>query len=264
MMKRILCLLAVLTLLCSAALAEPRYPAQKGIATDGAAVLSVKVLEDLRKLDKRLDKEDMPRLYIVTVDFLDGEDVQIYADTLFDRWDLDDDEMLLLISVGEESYALAAGKNVDRLVSAATQEKLLVATFHEPFMAQQYDVAVAQFVPALVQELNKACGENVKTSDLFRDTSSGLIVNWASTMPTSTSTGSGFSLTRADKATGFSPLTVIIIVVLLLLVFGSFRKSRPRKQPPQKPEKQPDKPVYFKPRQKPQQPPQYFKPRNHR
>lgn len=266
MIKRILCLLWVLLMACPA-LAEPRYPSQSGVATDNAAVLSVKLLEDLRTLDKRLDRADVPQLYIVTVDFLDGADVQSYADALFERWELDEDELLLLIAVGEESYAIAAGKNVDRLVSPTTQEKLLTTAFQEPFLSQQYDAAVGQFVPALVSELNKACGTSVKTEDLFRSSSSSLIVNWASTLPASEESGEGFSLTRADKRSGFSFLTVIIIVVLLVLLFGSFRKTRGGKRkgrPPQ--ESAPDRdapPVYFKPRQKPQTP-QYFKPRNPR
>ena len=263
MMKRILCLLAALLLMGCTALAEPRYPESKGVVTDSAGVLSTSVLSDLRKLDKRLDKAEVPQMVVVTVDFLDGTDVQTYAQTLFERWELDEDEMLLLVCVGEESYALVCGRQVDRLVSPATQQELLATVFHEPFMAQQYDVAVTQFVPAMVQELNKACGESVKTSDLFRKFSNGIFGNWAFSLPGSDKEDEDIPV-RVSRSSGFSLLPVILIVGVLFLVFGRRGKKEPKGNPPaQAAQPANGRPQYFKPRQKPQTP-QYFKPRNPR
>lgn len=264
MLKRFLCVILLL-LMATSALAEPRYPVQSGVATDGAAVLSVNVLQDLRTLDKRLDHADAPRLCIVTVDFLDGTDVQSYADALFLRWKLPEDTLLLLLAVGEESYAISAGRNVDRLVAPSVQQKLLSAHLHEPFLSQRYDAAVAAFASAIVHEYNKACGTSVRTDDLFRSVSASLFDNWASTISlTSADLPSDPILTREDKHTGFSLLKVILIVVLLVLLFGSFRKVKRAKHPyapsaPAKPTGE-NKPVYFKPHvKKPAE--QYFKPR---
>ena len=265
MFKRFLCLLLLL-LMAATALAEPRYPAQTGVATDGAAVLSVSLLEDLRTLDKRLERADTPHIYVVTVDFLDGTDVQTYADALFLRWKLPDDAVLLLLAVGEESYAVSAGRNADRLVSPAIQQKLLTTHLHESFLAQRYDAAVAGFIAAVVNEFNKACGSAVKTDDLFRSASVSLFDNWASTLGHTSATVPAADpiLTREDKTTGFSLLKVILIVVLLVLIFGSFRKVKRAAHPyapsqPAKPDNE-NKTVYFKPHvKKPAE--QYFKPR---
>lgn len=268
MLKRILCLFLLLLMTAATAMAEPRYPAQTGVATDGAAVLSVRLLQDLRTLDKRLDRADAPHLYVVTVDFLDGSDAQAYADALFQRWHLPEDAMLLLLAVGEECYAISSGRNVDRLVAPAIQQKLLMTYLHEPFLAQRYDAAVAGFASAVVNEFNKACGSAVRTDDLFRNASATLFDNWAGTQShASAALPAGSILTREDKGTGFSLLKVIFIVVLLVLIFGSFRKVRRAGHPyapskPTKPEKEEkeEKTVYFKPHvKKPAE--QYFKPR---
>lgn len=280
MMKRILCLLAAL-LLCSAAFADPRYPDQSGVATDAASVLSVKVVEDLRKLDKRLNKAEAPRLYIATVDFLDATDAQTYADELFDRWDLDDDEVLLILCVGEESYAIAAGKNARRILSDNALNKLLAGSLHEPFLDMRYDEALASFAKGFAIEVERTCGVTIKTEDLFRNVTGSLFGGWASTqqrVPASEEDGESF-LTRQDKSSGFSLLSVLIIVALLFLVFGTFRKSRKMRAPAPEaaggdaPEggktpasAEPGKkqyPVYFKPREK-KPTPQYFKPRKPR
>ena len=264
MLKRILCVILLL-LMTTAALAEPRYPSQSGVATDGAAVLSAKLLEDLRTLDKRLEHADMPRIYVVTVDFLDGMDVQSYADALFQRWKLPEDAMLLLLAVGEESCAIASGRNVDRLVSPSVQQQLLNTHLYEPYLAQRYDAAVAAYVSAVVAEYNKACGTSVRTDDLFRSVSASLFDNWASTQShASVSAPAESILTREDKGTGFSLLKVLLIVVLLVLLFGSFRKAKRAAHPyaPSRPADKAaaDKPVYFKPHvKKPAE--QYFKPR---
>ncbi len=259
MLKRILCLLAVLLLTIPAA-AEPRYPSKSGVATDAAAVFSISLLEDLRKLDKRLDKADAPQLYIATVDFLDGADVESYVNALFSRWNLEDDEMLLLIAVGEEAYAIASGKNVDRLVSQTTQTKLLSGHFREPFMNQQYDAAVAAFVPALALEFSKACGKTIRTDDLFGSSSSSLIVDWASNLSRYTTRDEEESIiSREEENTGFSLLKVAVIIVLLVLIFGSFKRMR-KEQKPLRVTRRREPHVYFKPRQqKPVE--QYFQPR---
>lgn len=224
MMKRMLCLLLLACLVMSCAAAEPRYPARTGETTDAAAVLSHTTLEDLRKLDDRLDDADMPQLVIVTVDFLDGQEVQAYADALFTRWKLDEDEILLLMAVGEDKYALSAGQDVNRLISSSTQQKLLISAFEAPFLGQQYDQAIAAWAPALVQELNKVCEEAANTDGLFGRSSTGLFSQWASSLRQPEPDSSSDSLlTRVDRQTGFSLLKVILIVAVLMLFFGSFR-----------------------------------------
>ena len=261
MMKRLFSILLLLCMLCTVAAAEPRYPAKAGVTTDAAAVLSHETLEDLRTLDSRLDKADALRLFIVTVDFLDAQPVQDYADALFDRWNLDDDELLLLIAVGEESCAIAAGRNADRLLAPATQAKLLAGSFTEPFLAQRYDEAVSAFVPALVREINKVCGTSVPTDGLFSRKSDSMIVDWAGSLlrDHDDDDDEDSVLTREDRRTGFSVLKVVAIVAILLVAFGSFgRKGKaPRK------EKQPKQTQYFTKKPAGKKPtPQYFKPRH--
>lgn len=235
MMKRICSLLLLLCLAVTCACAEPRYPTQTGETTDAAAVLSHTTLEDLRALDSLLDKADALRLRIATVDFLDGADADDYAEALFERWSLDDEDILLLMAVGEDKYAIAAGEDVDRLLAPSTLNKLLAASFEEPFMNQQYDQAIAAYMPVLVQEINKVCGTSVSTSGLFGRSSTGLFDNWASSLRQKDASAPGESvLTRADAQTGFSLLKVALIIAVLLIVFGSFRFNSRRNPRPGK------------------------------
>lgn len=228
---RLIPAVCLLLCLCLCATAEPRYPADGGETTDAAGVLAHTTLEDLRTLDSRLSKADALRLKIVTVDFLDGANVQDYADALFDRWHVSEDTMLLLLAVGEDRYAVTSGKDVNRLISPATQSKLLAACLEEPFLQQEYDAAIASFVPALVNEVNKVYNVSVKTDGLFGRASDSMFSGWADKLQGIQDTGnaSEFFLTQEDKSTGFSLVKVVLIVAVLLLTFGTWKKLPPKK-----------------------------------
>lgn len=230
MLKRFTCVMLLFCMalsLCLCASAEPRYPSRTGHTTDAAAVLAHTTLEDLKALDDRLNAADALRLKLVTVDFLDGADAEDYAAALFERWRLSEDDLLILMAVGEDRYAFEAGKDVDRLLPPGVQSKLLATHFEDAFLRQEYDAAIAAFVPALVSEVNKVYGVNVSTSGLFGRSSTSLFSNWASKLEYGASVVEDAAesfLTREDEDTGFSLVKVILTILLLMVVFGSRKK----------------------------------------
>lgn len=226
---RLILTACLLTALCLTGFAEPRYPASSGETTDAAGVISHTTLEDLRTLDRRMDKEDTLRLKIATVDFLDASDVNSYAEALFDRWALDSDDILLLMAVGEDLYAVEAGKDADKLVPPAMMSKLLAAHFEQPFLQQEYDAAIAAFIPALVTEINKADRVSVSTDGLFGRSGANMFADWAVKLQEGAQTletAAESIFTREDRSTGFSFIKVILTVILLMVIFGNGRRKR--------------------------------------
>lgn len=214
---------------CDAAKIAPRYPKQDGYATDAAQILSSTTLEDLGTVDKRLDQADVLRLKIATVDFLDGQEVGAYADALFDRWDLDDEDVLLLLAVGNGEYAISAGSDAARKLTPALQQELLQQHV-KPMLDKKekdYEGAVVDFTLAFVSETNRLYGKRISTSGLFGKSASGLIDRIGQLHFGLTDDDDGSFFTREDKGTGFSFLKVVLIVVVLLVIFGS-RSSKTR------------------------------------
>lgn len=166
-MKRFFALLAALLLWPSIVWAAPRYPARQEAVSDAAAVLSAQTVADLRTLADALEDEDAPSIFVVTVDFLDGEGIEDYAAGLRDAWKLGRNDLLLLMAVGEDKFTLTGGERVDERLSASTRRKLLAANFEAPFLRQDYDGAIAAFMPALVREINKAWNCDVRVKGLF-------------------------------------------------------------------------------------------------
>ena len=102
---RVLCLMLAALLLCGTALAEPRYPDKTADATDAALLLSADTLKDWNELATRVKSATGVRLYLATVDFLDGASLADYGAGLRSKWGLDDDSLLLLMAAGEDTFA---------------------------------------------------------------------------------------------------------------------------------------------------------------
>lgn len=241
MMKRFLSLLVAMLVLfvCLPACAAPRYPERQGGTTDAAAVLSQSTLRDLATYAQRLKDETDIDLFVVTVDFLDGETLSSYGEGLFAQWKLDDDSLLLLLAVGEDKFATFSGKDVTRRLSRQVQDKLLSTSLEGPFLRQAYDEAIANFIPALTQEINKAFNADVSVGGLFGQAGSESlsVEEWADEWarrwdaahdeePAPDSVGD--RVTREDKSTGFSLGKVLLTVFLLMVIFGNFSDRRGR------------------------------------
>ena len=241
MMKRFLSLLVAMLVLCAClpACAAPRYPERQGGTTDAAAVLSQSTLRDLATYAQRLKDETDIELFVVTVDFLDGETLSSYGEGLFTQWKLDDDSLLLLLAVGEDKFATFSGRDVTRHLSRQVQDKLLSTSLEGPFLRQAYDEAIASFIPALTQEINKAFDADVSVGGLFGQAGSESlsVEEWADEWarrwdaahdeePAPDSVGD--RVTREDKSTGFSLGKVLLTVFLLMVIFGNFSDRRGR------------------------------------
>lgn len=242
MMKRFLSLLVAMLVLCAClpACAAPRYPERQGGTTDAAAVLSQPTLRDLSTYAQRLKDETDIDLFVVTVDFLDGETLSSYGEGLFAQWKLDDDSLLLLLAVGEDKFATFSGKDVTRRLSRQVQDKLLSTSLEGPFLRQAYDEAVASFIPALTQEINKSFDADISVAGLFGQAEAETlsVEEWADEWARrwnsahdgedSAPDDMGSRVTREDKSTGFSLGKVLLTVFLLMVIFGNFSDRRGR------------------------------------
>lgn len=233
-MKRFCLIMLLLLSVCAAALAQPRYPAgdDEAVVVDAACVLSVSTARDVEKLSGRLEDEADVRLVVVTVDFLDGEKLDDYAQGLRDEWFLDQDEdLLLLMAVGEDQCGLYPGEDVG--LSRATLQKLVTTHFQSAFLAQRYDDAIAELMPALVDEINKRHGTDVSAAGLFgvtAQTQANSSQNvWSSryerAQSESTPSPDDRVTYRGDDS-GYSLGKVVLIVLLLMTIFGRRRHRR--------------------------------------
>ena len=167
-MRKILCLLLCL-LLPLGAFAEPRMPEWRGNINDSADILTAQTLADLSEFSKQLSQQAGVDLHVATVHFLDGLDAQAYAARLFEKWELDDTDLLLLGVAGEDSFAAVMGSGAERTLGRTNTENLLYLSsdFGSLFRSQRYDDAMAAFAVGLNTLTEKQTGGAVRLDGLF-------------------------------------------------------------------------------------------------
>ncbi len=153
--QRLLLLVVVLLLTVSCAYAEPRYNDKAETISDFANVFSADTISTLNEYNTTLKQKIGVTLYVTTVHFLDGQDVKTYANTLFTRWNLGSDDLLLLLAVGEDTFYTAAGSNISKKFPESSREVLFSSTFLTKYLALDYDGAMLEYIPKLTDVLSK-------------------------------------------------------------------------------------------------------------
>jgi len=166
MQKRFLCLLVMIVCLCAfPALARVTYPEKRGYVNDDAAVLSMQTAKDIDLLNDRMNGAEFT---VVTRHFLGGADAQEYCKGLFDYWWLDEDDVLLLLVIGEERYAVVMGDAVKSCMSEEQLSSLLSSQLRAPFINERdYDGAIGSFLLSVSAQIARGMGENLNTGGLF-------------------------------------------------------------------------------------------------
>lgn len=214
MMKRLVACLLALLLCCNLAMAEPRYPERRTEVCDNACVLSASTHADLTALNHKLKGL---RIWVAAVDFLDGESLNDYGQGLRKEWQLDDEDLLLLMAVGEDQYGFFAGED---WFDQSVLNKLLSVHFARPFLAQDYDAAVAALMPALAEEIGKVYGQRLDLDGMFGVTTSSAAWTreWEERFREEAWQG------EQEDSIGVGK--VILTVVLLLVIFGNHKNKR--------------------------------------
>jgi len=148
--------------------AETEYPPRpQGTVADLAGVLGETAISDLETLSQRVEEETGGQIFVLTRHFLGGMNVQTYADKVFEVWNLGDMDVLALMVIGEESYALSFGATARGGVSADTRTSLLATHFRSAFLDRRYDDAAADLTVSLGETLCRAFGGSLNTKGLF-------------------------------------------------------------------------------------------------
>lgn len=169
---------AVALLLCFLVLTTGAAPANGDVFTtessmvymyndvvDDAGVLSEQTIADVSTLNERADI----RFTVATRHFLGGREAQSYCDELFNAWNLGSYDVLLLLVIGEERYAVTLGSDVTGYYLSSEQvNSLLSSKLRQPFLQDRdYDGAVGSFLLAAASQVARANGSTLYTGGLF-------------------------------------------------------------------------------------------------
>lgn len=152
-MSRWVCLVLAAVLCLSCALgAMPTKPAN-GYVADAANVLSSETVSHIVSQNETLTSKTGAAIVVVTVDFLDGKDIDDYATDLFNEWGIGDAErdngLLILLAIGEDNYYALQGSGLESALPTSKLADYNDTYLEDHFAAGEYDSGVLELFDAL-------------------------------------------------------------------------------------------------------------------
>ena len=246
-------MVTVMLLFCTAAMADARYPARVGVLTDDANALNQTVAGDIAAYAAKVESATDVKLNVAIVQFLDGEPVQSYADTLFTRWALGENDLLVMGAAAEDTFAVSAGTAVRQKLSDSSLKSMLYSSgFADAFKTQQYDTAFGSLFTAFNDLLNKQYAQSVALDNLFKayqpsaqtqtgtqnastvndvvqsvvDSTSQLWSNALNSITDNVTDYQNYHQQHVENGNGLTPGGWIVLVIIVLIVFGQSGPAR--------------------------------------
>ena len=157
-----LVVMVILLMSFTSAFAGVVEPSDSFYVTDEADVISDSTEQYI--IEKNADLEDAcgGQIVVVTVDFLDGMDIEDYAYKLFNEWEIGDEEenngILLLLTIGEENYWCMQGKGLENSLTAGDIDDILYYYLEPDFAEGDYDAGVRSVFDQLYSEVTDIYG----------------------------------------------------------------------------------------------------------
>ena len=158
--RRIFVIMLMLSLVLAAsgsAFAGIPEPTASFYVADYADVITQETEQHIIEKNAELEYYcDGAQIVVVTVDFLDGMDIEDYCYKLFNDWQIgstSNNGVLLLLTIGEENYWCMVGKGLEGELTAGDLDDLLWIYLEDSFAAEMYDFGVKETFDQLANEM---------------------------------------------------------------------------------------------------------------
>lgn len=165
-LKKIFFLLLIFTLVFNIYSAD--YPESYNFVNDFSNVIDDDVEAQINSLSKSLKEKTGAEISVVTVESLNGEDENTYANNLFRKWGIGDKEknngVLFLISTGERRIKIEVGYGLEGILNDGKTGAIL-DEFVVPYLKKDdYTSGIKNGYLSILSEVNKEYGiENSET-----------------------------------------------------------------------------------------------------
>lgn len=149
----LVCLLLAAALLSGSCLAALLTLPANGYVADLAGVLESGTVEHIVSQNQDLTNSTGAAIVVVTVDFLNGMDIDDYATELFNDWGIGDGEenngVLILLAIGEDNYTILQGEGLQSALPTSTLGEYAGQYLDDDFVAGAYDAGVNKLFDGL-------------------------------------------------------------------------------------------------------------------
>lgn len=239
-MRKILALVLLFSLLGIPGVYAADIPAQQGVVTDGAGLLTAQEADAIT----RLAATDRYTVHVLTIDSLDGADSAGYAEDVYNAWGLKARDILLLIAYNDQQTEISFNNpglqnalNASQNLGGASGSAAITALLENYFNPYARDGDFAGGISSVIRELQAAGSGSGGVAGGTGGTAGGVSGGTGGvpggTGGASGSSGAGTAGNSGNKGGGLPFLTLAAIVlgaaVLLLLLYVLITGMRRRK-----------------------------------
>lgn len=142
------------------------YPEPSNYANDWANVIDEDVEDKINDLNNDLEDINGSQIFVVTVDFLDGEYIDDYAYNLFNEWGIGSEEydngILLLLAIGEDNYYCLQGSGLEDTISTGVLQTILDDYLEPDFAIGNYSDGIDKTFEELYKRASKSAGQSME------------------------------------------------------------------------------------------------------
>lgn len=148
MIKKIVLIIATVLCMCSVAFAEvPDKPTHDIYVVDNANMLDNSTKSDILNKGKELEENTGAQFVVVTINSLDGQDIESYSNDLFNSWGIGNKDnnngVLLVVAKNDHKYRLEIGSGLEGTLTDSLCYDLLSRDIKPKFKDSKYNEGVS-------------------------------------------------------------------------------------------------------------------------
>lgn len=148
MIKKIVLIIATVMCMCSVAFAEvPDKPTHDIYVVDNANMLDNSTKSDILNKGKELEENTGAQFVVVTINSLDGQDIESYSNDLFNSWGIGNKDnnngVLLVVAKNDHKYRLEIGSGLEGTLTDSLCYDLLSRDIKPKFKDSKYNEGVS-------------------------------------------------------------------------------------------------------------------------
>jgi uncharacterized protein len=199
-------------------------PTDDFYVADYAEVIDSDTETYIVEMNESLYEQTGAQVVVVTVDFLDGIEIEDYAYTLFNDWGIGSADknngVLILLAIGEENYWAMQGTGLESVLTSRELGDMLYDYLEDDFASGDYDTGTKKVFDAVVDELADYYNVTVSADSATNNGISGGIVTDNTDNTTNENT--------QDTKGGFPIMGGILIFLFILFVIIIIAAGRSR------------------------------------
>lgn len=203
------------------------YPEPSNYTNDWANVIDEDVEKKINEANNKLEETNGSQIFVVTVDFLDGEDIDDYAYNLFNEWNIGSAEynngVLLLLVIGEEDYYCLQGSGIEDTLSTGVLQNILDDYLEPDFAIGNYSDGVEKTFEQLYEKAIKSIGEPID------DSTNAIPIDPTPSQPSNNGdSSSGFGKVFGVMSTFIGIMITLVVIMVIVMILSSLFRPRYR------------------------------------